>query len=437
MAVSVNFETEGSPFYVVAISDSEDSVNRFFRFNVILRFDDDEDYRKLKVGMDATLTIGALTYECEIVSKSRQLITTTQQASASGNEAELELRPAGWTRMQKRLVRVFEVSEGTEDPLNIPFAAQPTTQELNRLLNVALFEEDLSVVETIAETEWSHYSIDWWQNQLLLQLQESNAALFQRLIWKMSSCFFYGASQGVSLWLVAPKLFKIPESRTTLTEQEVTQLSVTVRADQRPVRWYLDQQDQISQRAEQNNVASLGEMNKLYQETTLNLVTTTPLSCDQVFEYSPERKEHSQYTFIPTSVRHRFDHRNGYTCECSAYVSPSGTHFDLSSHGQPPEPFNQAIVATVYAEEEKAMSGERDQKMRYRIQLDFSETIEGVTYTPKTWVYRIRDATSFNGAGDYSPLPTSSKVVVQMLNGDREQPVMTGTFTTKHGRRPQ
>ena len=435
MSVDVTFTVAGEAYYVIAITNSRDAVNEFFAFDIDIRHADELKLLACQVRNAATLLIGDLTYECEIVARHYTLITDVQAGGESGQQLKLALRPRGWSRLSHQAMRVFEVGDA-QDPLNIGFAAVPTLAELTRLLNQSAIGEDSGFVDSAADTKLGVFRIDWWQNQLLVQIQETNGEAFTRLVWKMGASFFYHASQSDHIWLTVPYLLPVPVQRIVLTEDDLSQLSSHTYSVNRFARWYRDQFSQINHMANASDTIGVNQANQQTAYQQVKLQSHKPLSCDQVYEYTPTRRGHEKMVFIPLEVRHSYHHRTGYHCTVLAQSTLTDDYFDLSVLDETPPPFLTPLIATIHSDSDQ-LSGDRDSQMRYRVRFDFALTIEQKIAHPKAWLFRLRPSSSNNGAGAYEPMPVGTKVVIQMINGDREQAVIASTFLTKHGRRTE
>jgi hypothetical protein len=434
MSVDVTFTVAGEAYYVIAITNSRDAVNEFFEFDIDIRHADELKLLACRVRNAATLLIGDLTYECEIVARHYTLITDVQAGGESGQQLKLALRPWGWSRLSHQAMRVFEVSDALEDPLNLAFPAVITLAELTRLLNQSAIGEDSGFTETAANTELGVFRIDWWQNQLLVQIQETNAEAFTRLVWKMGASFFYHASQSDHIWLTVPDLLPVPVQRIVLTEDDLSQLTSHTYSVNRFARWYRDQFTQINHMSDSSDTIGVNQANQQTAYQQVKLQSHKPLSCDQVYEYTPTRRDHEKMVFIPLEVSHSYHHRTGYHCTALAQNALTEAYFDLSVLDETPQPFLTPLIATIHSDSEQ-LAGDRDSQMRYRVRFDFAINVEQTISHPKAWLFRLRPSSSNNGAGAYEPMPVGTKVVIQMLNGDREQPVIANTFLTKHGKK--
>jgi len=440
VTVKVELSIGGEPYYVVAITKGDDAINQFFEFHITVRHEDREKIKAVYLNLPATLLITdsvtgtELSYECEVVARQSTFFTAAKKSDDSGQQLHIELRPFGWSTLNHKVVRSFDVGDEVEDTVNYSLPEIPTLDTVNRLLNLTGFEEESDWVETIAETPLESYRIDWWQNQLAFQIQETNASLFSRVVWKLGASFVYNASQQNHLWITIPDMCPVPASRIILNETQLSNLEINDAVENRYSRWYLDQFNQINHLTGANDSVAMDNANRSANNHQLKLSAKIPLSCDQAYEYQPDRKELVNLVFMPISVSHKFDHRQGYYCECTGQRSVTEQYFNFEILDETPEPFLTPIMATVYSDTD-ARVGDRDLKMRYRVRFDFKRTVDGIEQSPKSWLYRMRPSTSMNGSGDFAPLPIGTKVMIQMLNGDREQPIIIGTFQSMHGSR--
>ncbi len=436
MTVNVRIKIKDENYYVVAMPSGIDAINDFFEFTITVRHD------RLKLNQLVPLTAvlleieddkygGLLAYDCEIQGIKRHRIRSAQQGGEEPEQVELTLRPMGWSVMSRNQVRVFEVGSDTEDLLNIRFESKPTLEQLERLLNQALFGADSGFVELASGTVISDYRLDLWQNQLAIQLHESNGDLLKRLTWKLGASFFYDTSADSHLWIVVPDACAVPENRQKINEDQLSKLECDIQSLNHFDRWYQDQLSQVSYQLPANaHLISLEKTQQTDSYQVSSLTTSVTVGIGHVSEYLPSRREQPSFVWMPIKVNHFFDHRTGYHCNADClHQQPNGT-FNLAIFDEPPQPFLTPILATIAGPEGKAF-GSRDKHMRYFVHLDYKMNVDDQVTMPRAWLYRLRPDAALNGSGQYYPLPLGTKVVLQMLNGDREQAVITDTFITK------
>ena len=435
MAVTVTLTIESRSYYVVAITKGRDAVNEFFEFHLTIRheFESDIPFRLAQLAvLEITDTEDhhTLTYTGEIVFAKINIAMSESNSNEVDKLLNIQIRPKGWQVLNHKAVRLLEVSDEEEDPVNYSFPVLPTTEDINRILNISGFEAESGWVETLADADLYSFRLDWWQNQLGFQIQETNAQLFSRLVWKLGASFIYAASQTSHLWLIAADICPVPGNRKVLEETKVSRLSIQVSLENRFSRWHRDQLDQINRLSVLDDKVELSDANYSEDDRSVSHRASVPISCDQPFDYRPARKSHAPLTINAVEVNHVFDHRHGYYADVVGILSAPDEYFDFSVLDAPPPLFTIPVIATAHSTE-GGKWGDRDSKMRYQIRFDFEKTVDEKKYFPTGWLYRMQPDVSLSGGGDYSALPHGVKVMVQMVNGDREQPVIVGTFVTK------